>query len=668
MSKISYNNNSRRIIIIYIVFSLFFIFTSTMYFYKYFKEKYEKNVEFEKIKIVNLITSKEQENLAILKGLIDADLSKITLSEKYSLVKYQKNKDDNFIPIEGVNVNKTVPVTKKSVVYNNLVLHKPLSLITGEKNKLTINTFYREDMNNLYLLSQQLIFKDYNLAILPYYQSINDPARFDVDNPFLLSNQFIIKGDSSLMGNLILFVILMVIIFIIGLWGVVRYLAKIDNETQEFNDLIAELSKKKILDININDLPDVLKELYKNLRNDFNAVLEKNKLFEGIIRSTTNLVILKNVDENVTFVSDSVYKFFGTDINNIEELLARKEFNDFLNMLDSLNDNEEFSFEGHQFIIRKRNDAKNNTIFIIVDITKYHNENANLRKSYSNLKKYLENIESTTYELTSISNELKSTVLNTSSSLSEQSSALSEISSALDEIKSVVKNLDAALEKINGLIEHIEDNSSENIEKLLEFEKVIDRINSSANTISTEIAALSEKAYSVTSFVENIFDIANQTKILAINIAIEAAKTEEGSGKFTVIATEVKELAQKVEALSNNIKKIVSDMTTSVNKTTMSTEESIKNILRSKEYFSPLKKLMFDNKEAVEKIAKSISDINESFKDHAIGINDIATTIKDISQAITDISKSSEETKTSASVISESIIRLREILKHVDNE
>ncbi|MGA1863181.1 methyl-accepting chemotaxis protein [Deferribacter thermophilus] len=454
----------------------------------------------------------------------------------------------------------------------------------------------------------------------------------------------------------------------IGLWGIIRYLSCFYEESQTIKKVMADLSNKRILDVNESELPAELKELYDAFKQEINFLDEKSKLFEGIVRSTTNLVILKNNEDKVQFVSDSVYKFFGVDANDLNNILNLKEFNEFLNIINELNDNEELTFSGHTFIVRKRVDFRNNTIYILTNVTKYYREIDELRKRYQNLKKYLENIESTIYELTSISNELKSTVVTTSSSLSEQSSALSEISSALDEIRNVVKNLDNALEKINNLIDNIEDNSSENIEKLLEFEKVIDKISDSANTISNEIAALSERAYNVTSFVENIFDIANQTKILAINIAIEAAKSEEGSGKFTVIASEVKELAQKVESLSNDIKKIVTDMTTSVNKTTMTTEESIKNIIRSKEYFNPLKKLMFDNKDAVEKIAKNISDINESFKDHAIGINDIATTIKDISQSILDITKSSEETKASSSIISENIVRLREILKHIDNE
>jgi len=185
MNRVLYNKYVQRVTIIYIIFSLFFIYSSTVYFYKYFKEKYEKNVEFEKIKFVNLLSSKEQENIAILKEIIDKDLKKVSLSESFSVVKFRKNNDDNFLPIEVINASKTYPITKKALIYSNLVLHKPITIITGEKNKLFVNTFYRLDVDNLYLISQLLVIKNSKYDINPYYVSINDPARVDVDNPLL---------------------------------------------------------------------------------------------------------------------------------------------------------------------------------------------------------------------------------------------------------------------------------------------------------------------------------------------------------------------------------------------------------------------------------------------------------------------------------------------------
>ncbi|KAA0257082.1 hypothetical protein FHQ18_10970 [Deferribacter autotrophicus] len=658
-----------RIIYIYILFSAFLLFVSSTYFYKYLKNKYEALAQIESLKLENIIKSKEAENFTILKSILENGLKDFKPSENYKIVKLIKNSDDNFLPLQVINEIKTTPVTKISFIYNDLIIGKPVTAVTGNQNKININTFYRLDEKTLYIISQEITFSNSKVAFYPVYQSINDPEQpVETEKHYAFNNQIIIKNSANIFNKALLFTFIIALILLVGLWGVIRYSKIYQSEVDYLYNLLKSLQNKKLKDIDIKNLPDELKNIFETFIDEINKETQEKNAFKNIIRTTTNLVLLKNLENEIIFVSDSVYKYFGVEVGKKDELLKHKSFNDLFNIIDVLEDNKEFQFENDTLLLRKRTTSDNNTLFIITDITKFKKQIEFISNKYNSLKSNIEQIESTIYELTSISNELKSTVLNTSSSLSEQSSALSEISSALDEIRNVVKNLDISLEKMKKLIENIEESSYESTDKLLEFEKVIDKINQSATFISNEIAGLTEKAYSITSFVDSIFDIANQTKILAINIAIEAAKSEDESEKFTIIAQEVKELAHKAESTSSDIKKMVNDIITSINKTTMTTEEALKNILHSKDYFEPLKNLIMKNKDSVSKIAVNITDITESFKDHTIGLNDITATVKDISQAITDITKSSEETKESANIISENIIRLREIMKQVDNE
>ncbi|MGA1846996.1 methyl-accepting chemotaxis protein [Deferribacter abyssi] len=658
-----------RVIYIYILFSLFFLLVSSTYFYKYLKNKFDTHIQIESIKLNNMIKSKETENLVILKSIIKNSLKNFKPSENYKIVKLIKNNDDNFIPIQTINEIKTTPVTKKSFIYNDLIIGKPVTAVTGTINKLKINTLYRLDEKTLYVIKQEIDITNNNLIFYPIHQSINDPDQpVEKNKYYTFNNQIIIKNGVSIFNKTFLFVLVIASILSLGLWSIVNYLKNYQSEIDKLYTMLISLQNKKINDIDIKTLPNELRNIFENFANEISKEVQEKNIFKNIIKISTNIVLLKNLKNEIIFASDYVYKYFSVELDRKKELLKNRSFNNFLNIIDNLEDNTEFQFNNSSFLLRKKTTPENNILIIITDVTDFKNKIEFISKKYNKLKSNIEKIEPTIYELTSISNELKSTVLNTSSSLSEQSSALSEISSALDEIRNVVKNLDISLEKMRKLIENIEETSYESTDKLLEFEKVIDKINQSASFISNEIAGLTEKAYSITSFVDSIFDIANQTKILAINIAIEAAKSENESGKFTIIAQEVKQLANKAESTSSDIKKMVNDIITSINKTTMTTEEALKNILHSKDYFEPLKNLIMKNKDSVSKIAVNITDITESFKDHTIGLNDITATTKDISQAITDITKSSEETKDSANIISENIIKLREIMKQVDNE
>ena len=269
-------------------------------------------------------------------------------------------------------------------------------------------------------------------------------------------------------------------------------------------------------------------------------------------------------------------------------------------------------------------------------VSNLHNLIKEVQDSSGKVSSTADNISSSSEEITSSANQIESTVTDISNGSQSQASSIDEVTRAMSDmtqtIQEVAINSQKAAENANGANEVVQDvgRSAEDLSL-----KMVD-IQTAVRDSSDVILKLDEKSKQIDEIVNLITSIADQTNLLALNAAIEAARAGEHGRGFAVVADEVRKLAEESGTAAKQIADLIADIQAGTNNAVTSMQHGTEEVANGAESLDQTVR-------SIESIIGSIGDVASMVQDIAAAAEEQSASVEEITSSIMMVSAVSEE-------------------------
>jgi methyl-accepting chemotaxis protein len=155
--------------------------------------------------------------------------------------------------------------------------------------------------------------------------------------------------------------------------------------------------------------------------------------------------------------------------------------------------------------------------------------------------------------------------------------------------------------------------------------------------IAAEILRLSEQTNQIGNISTAVTDLANQTNMLALNASVEAVRAGENAQGFTVIATEIRKLADLSKKSAEKINNLVVDIKNAIDSTVTVTKEGTKTVEEGT-------KISQETAAAFSEVAKAVNNVVLNNQQISLTAEQQAVAIQQVVDAMNSLNQSAKET------------------------
>ncbi len=293
---------------------------------------------------------------------------------------------------------------------------------------------------------------------------------------------------------------------------------------------------------------------------------------------------------------------------------------------------------------------------------KGRDEIAYLGKNFNEFVAKIRNIITLTVD---ISNQLSTSSLELQTLSQKTSQAASSQQDGSQQIAAALCEMTASFQEVAKSASNAETMTNTAISSVTSSKQSVAKNRSSIEDLSSNILHASDvirqlavESESVTSILNVIRGIAEQTNLLALNAAIEAARAGEQGRGFAVVADEVRVLAQKTQQSTGEIQQMIEGLCGKSNEAVNVIENSTEKALSSVKYANEVS-------DRLEAVGSSVSQVLEMNMQIATASEEQATVAEDINRNVTHISDLSEETSEDADTALSESHKLFELVEEV---
>jgi twitching motility protein PilJ len=280
------------------------------------------------------------------------------------------------------------------------------------------------------------------------------------------------------------------------------------------------------------------------------------------------------------------------------------------------------------------------------------------------LRSLVTTINETSEQVSSSAQETQTTARNLADAAEQQAQQISSATSAINQIVSSMDIVSKDSAESADVAERSVKIASRGAEVVRETISGMDSIRDQIQETSKRIKRLGESSQEIGSIVELINDIAEQTNILALNAAIQAASAGEAGRGFAVVADEVQRLAERSTSATKRIETLVQTIQSDTNEAVNSMEQTTAEVVAGARLAEDAGSALGDIERVSHDLSALIQSISTAAREQSAAATDISVSMNAIQEITSQTSQGASQTADSIGTLAQLASDLRRSVAH----
>ncbi|MDR2208155.1 MAG: methyl-accepting chemotaxis protein [Azoarcus sp.] len=247
-----------------------------------------------------------------------------------------------------------------------------------------------------------------------------------------------------------------------------------------------------------------------------------------------------------------------------------------------------------------------------------------------NMRSALHDIQNAAQQLADSSEHLVSTSNEVASQSAQQSDSATAMASSIEEMSANIIHVSDSAKQANQVSLDSDQISNEGSVVIQQATDSMTHIADTVRAASEAVSTLGKESQAISAIVNVISEIAEQTNLLALNAAIEAARAGEQGRGFAVVADEVRKLAERTSSSTQEISSLIRRVLDGTTNAVASMEEGVRQVEEGVSYASQAGGSIASIRQSASQVTEAVTSISHALAEQSAAVSSISDNIEKI--------------------------------------
>jgi methyl-accepting chemotaxis protein len=391
---------------------------------------------------------------------------------------------------------------------------------------------------------------------------------------------------------------------------------------------------------------------------------------DNVANGNFSEILVKEANDEIGDLTDSFGKMTtNLQKSSVEVGLRTKEAEDAVEKAEEskivIDKNNEYLMRSAKNLLTAMDSFSQGNLTVTVVPEKDNDDIGKLFNGFNtavgNIKNMIEQVKNAVEATASASSQISSSAEEMAAGAQEQSAQTNEVAAAMEEMaRTIVETASNATNSAEAS-KSASEKATEGTEKLNASKEGMQQIVNATDTVSINISSLANKTDQIGEIAQVIDDIADQTNLLALNAAIEAARAGEQGRGFAVVADEVRKLAERTTKATKEIAETIKAIQVEAKDANSSMEEAGVAVKSGLKLNDEVGTVLTDILDSVEDVTQQINQVATASEQQSATAEQVSSNI----ESINNVANESASVVQQIATASEDLNRLTENLSQL---